>query len=157
MFALEFFAVAAAPERAPVTTRSPSARSPDTAVQLPSLRPTVTGTRIGTCPGSFDSGRIHTTWTPLPFCDAEPFAFDVDPALFESPEPVLGGKPAIMRVLENRMMVNELRSIDAKSFTVKKTGDDTFELAVDYEQRQHLFFNIDTVLTFKYAVTVKGR
>jgi len=78
-------------------------------------------------------------------------------SLAESPEPILGGKPAIMRVLENRMMVNEIRSVDAKSFTLKKAGEETFDLAVNYEQRQHLFFNIDTVLTFKHAVVVKGR
>lgn len=75
----------------------------------------------------------------------------------ESSEPILGGKPAIMKVLENRMMVNDVRSIESKSFAVKKLTDDTFELSVAYEQRQHLFFNIDTVLTFNHAVVVKGR
>lgn len=74
-----------------------------------------------------------------------------------APEPIVGGKPAMMRVLDSRMMINNVRGIDAKSFTVKRTGDDTSELTVDYEQREHLFFNIDAVLTFHYTVVVKGR
>lgn len=75
----------------------------------------------------------------------------------ESPEPILGGKPAIMRVVENRMMVNDIRNIDARAFTMKKVGEDAYELAVAYERREHLFFNIDAVLNFNYAVTVKGK
>ncbi|WP_295446639.1 DUF4845 domain-containing protein [uncultured Thiodictyon sp.] len=74
-----------------------------------------------------------------------------------APEPIVGGKPAIMRIMESRMMVNNIRGVDAKSFTLKQTGDNTSELTVDYEQREHLFFNIDAVLTFHYTVVVKGR
>lgn len=75
----------------------------------------------------------------------------------KSPEPIVGGRAAIVRAVDGRMMINDVRSVDAKSFTVKKSGDDAYELAVDYEQRQHLFFNIDTVLTFHYSVVVKGQ
>ena len=74
-----------------------------------------------------------------------------------SPEPILGGKAAILRVLENRMMINEVRNLDSKSFAFKKTGEDTVDVTLDYERREHLFFNVDAVLTFNYTVVVKGR
>ncbi|MBV5275508.1 MAG: DUF4845 domain-containing protein [Lamprocystis purpurea] len=75
----------------------------------------------------------------------------------ESPEPILGGKPAVMRQVENQMMVNDVRSVDSKAFTVKKSGENTLDLTVDYEQRTHIFANVDAVLTFKHTVVVKGR
>ncbi len=75
----------------------------------------------------------------------------------ESPEPILGGKPAIMKVLENRMMVNEVRTIDSKSFAFKKVGEEAFDVTLNYERREHLFFNVDAVLTFSHTVVVKGR
>ena len=75
----------------------------------------------------------------------------------ESPEPILGGKPAIMKVLENRMMVNEVRTIDSKSFAFKKVGEEAFDVTLTYERREHLFFNVDAVLIFSHSVVVKGR
>lgn len=75
----------------------------------------------------------------------------------KSPEPILGGRPTVMKLVENRMMVNDIRVVDAKAFTVKKTGEETYDLSVAYEQREHLFFNVDAVLTFNYTVPVKGR
>ena len=75
----------------------------------------------------------------------------------EAPEPIQGGKPAILRMLENGMMINEVRNVDLKAFTVKKITEDSLDLTVAYEQRTHLFFNIDTVLSFNHSVVVKGR
>jgi hypothetical protein len=75
----------------------------------------------------------------------------------ESSQPIVGGKSEIMRALETRMMVNEIRNIDPKSFTVKKTGENTMDVSVDYERREHLFFNVDAVLTFHHTVMVKGQ
>lgn len=75
----------------------------------------------------------------------------------ESPEPILGGKPEIMKLLANRMMVNEVRTIDAKSFSFKKVGENAFDVTLDYERREHLFFNVDAVVTFSHTVVVKGR
>jgi hypothetical protein len=75
----------------------------------------------------------------------------------ESPEPILGGKQAIMRVLENRMMVNDVRAVGVNAFSFKKAGEDAFDVTLKYEQREHLFFNVDAVLTFNHTVVVKGR
>jgi hypothetical protein len=55
------------------------------------------------------------------------------------------------------MMVNEVRNIDSKSFTVTQAGENAFDLKVAYERREHLFANIDAVLSFDHAVVVKGR
>ena len=75
----------------------------------------------------------------------------------ESPEPILGGKAAIMSDLTKRMMINEVRSVDSKSFSVKKSGDDTLDVTLAYEDRIHLFANVDAVLMFDHTVVVKGR
>lgn len=78
-------------------------------------------------------------------------------SIAESPEPILGGRPAVLRLVDNRLMVNEVRWIDAKAFTVTKVGEDAFDLSVAYERREHLFFNVDAVLKFNHSVVVKGR
>jgi hypothetical protein len=75
----------------------------------------------------------------------------------QSPEPILGGRVAIMKVLENRMMINNVRDVDAKSFTFTKNDDGNFDVTLAYEQRIHLFFNIDAVLTFDHTIVVKGQ
>ncbi len=75
----------------------------------------------------------------------------------ESPALILGGKAAIMKVLENRMMVNEARTIEPKLFSFKKAREDAFDVMLNYERRENLFFNVDAVLTFSHAVVVQGR
>lgn len=77
--------------------------------------------------------------------------------LAQSPEPILGGRPAILKAISDRLMVNDVRNIEPRSFTVKKVSDDAFDVSVEYERREHLFFNIDAVLSFHYAVVVKGK
>ncbi len=74
-----------------------------------------------------------------------------------APEPFLGGKAAVLNAVETRMNINDVRNLDLKSFTVASAGEGTYDLGVNYEQRTHLFFNIDAVLTFHHAVVVKGR
>ena len=75
----------------------------------------------------------------------------------ESPGPIQGGKAAIMTDLNKRMMINNVRSVDAKAFTIKKSGDDTLDVELAYEDRIHLFANVDAVLTFDHTVVVKGQ
>jgi hypothetical protein len=75
----------------------------------------------------------------------------------QSPEPIQGGRSAVLRLLESRLNVNDVRAVELSAFSVKKAGEDSFDLSVEYEQREHLFFNIDVVLSFDHAVVVKGR
>ncbi|HYN78073.1 MAG TPA: DUF4845 domain-containing protein [Lamprocystis sp. (in: g-proteobacteria)] len=75
----------------------------------------------------------------------------------KSPEPIQGGRATLIADLNTRMMINEVRSIDTKSFSVKKSGEETLDLRLAYEERIHLFANVDAVLTFDHQVVVKGR
>jgi len=75
----------------------------------------------------------------------------------ELPEPVAGGKPEILDLINRRLEINDVRGVDPKSFKVEKTDKGTYRVKVDYERREHLFGNIDVVLTFGHAVEVKAQ
>jgi hypothetical protein len=75
----------------------------------------------------------------------------------QSPEPIFGGKPAIMDLINRRLEINDVRGVDQKSFKVQKRDDGTYEVNVDYERREHLFGNIDVVLSFAHAVEVRAQ
>lgn len=75
----------------------------------------------------------------------------------QAPEPIAGGKPAIMDLINRRLEINDVRGIDPKSFKIAKTGDRTYQVEVAYERREHLFGNIDVVLAFNHAVTVEAQ
>lgn len=75
----------------------------------------------------------------------------------QSPEPIVGGKPAIMDLINRRLEINDVRGIDPKSFKIQRTSDSTYDVQVAYEQRQHLFGNIDVVLAFAHGVTVQAQ
>ncbi|MGE5153788.1 MAG: DUF4845 domain-containing protein [Bdellovibrio bacteriovorus] len=75
----------------------------------------------------------------------------------QSPEPIVGGRPAIMDLINRRLEINDVRGIDPKSFTIQKLDDGTYDVQVAYERREHLFANIDVVLTFDHAVRVQAQ
>jgi len=77
--------------------------------------------------------------------------------LAAAPEPLVGGKQAILSRLEGQMNINNIEGIAPRDFKVKKVEDNVLEASVAYERRQHLFANVDVVLTFSHGVTVKGR
>ncbi|AHI28782.1 DUF4845 domain-containing protein [Marinobacter similis] len=65
--------------------------------------------------------------------------------------------PAQVRTLINkRLSVNNVRGFDAKNITVEKDGD-TVMILVDYEVRNDLFSNVDTVVHFKHEYEMKGK
>jgi len=75
----------------------------------------------------------------------------------QSPEPISGGKAAIMDLINRRLEINDVRGIDPKSFKIQKTSDTTYDVQVAYERREHLFGNIDVVLTFDHTVAVEAQ
>lgn len=75
----------------------------------------------------------------------------------QSPEPIVGGRLAILDLINRRLEVNDVRGIDPKSFKVQKMDDGTYDVRVAYERRAHLMGNIDVVLTFDHGVTVKAQ
>ncbi|WP_286222064.1 DUF4845 domain-containing protein [Marinobacter apostichopi] len=65
--------------------------------------------------------------------------------------------PAQVRTLINkRLSVNNVRGFDAKNITVEKDGD-TVMILVDYEVRNDLFSNVDTIVHFKHEYEMKGK
>jgi hypothetical protein len=75
----------------------------------------------------------------------------------ESSTPITGGAREIANQIGKRLDINSVDQVSAKDFKIRRTGENLYEVTLDYEQRQHLFFNIDTVLTFAYQLEVKGQ
>ncbi|VVT31081.1 DUF4845 domain-containing protein [Marinobacter salarius] len=65
--------------------------------------------------------------------------------------------PAQVRSLINkRLSVNNVRGFDEKNITVEKDGDVVI-INVDYEVRNNLFRNVDTVIHFQHEYEMKGK
>jgi len=65
--------------------------------------------------------------------------------------------PAQVRSLINkRLSVNNVRGFDEKNITVEKDGDLVI-INVDYEVRNNLFRNVDTVIHFQHEYEIKGK
>lgn len=75
----------------------------------------------------------------------------------EDPEAIQGGRAAIVDRLSKQMDINDVEGIQAKDFSIKKREDNAFDVKISYERRQHLFYNVDAVLTFSHEVVVKSR
>jgi len=70
-------------------------------------------------------------------------------------DPSLAGKDrhGLRRVLEDRLYMNYVEVINAKDFTYQKT-DKGYRVRLKYEVKEHLFANVDALLTFSYEVLV---
>jgi hypothetical protein len=70
-------------------------------------------------------------------------------------DPSLAGKDRyrLTRVLEDRLYMNYLEVVKAKDFKFQKT-DKGYRVSLKYEVKEHLFANVDVLLTFSYAVLV---
>ncbi|MBU2954136.1 DUF4845 domain-containing protein [Marinobacter sp. F3R08] len=65
--------------------------------------------------------------------------------------------PAQVRTMINkRLSVNNVRGFDPKNITVEKE-DDLVVINVDYEVRNNLISNLDTVVRFKHKYEMKGK
>lgn len=65
--------------------------------------------------------------------------------------------PAQVRSLINkRLSVNNVRGFDAKNISVEKNGEFVV-INVDYEVRNNLFRNVDTVIHFQHEYEMKGK
>lgn len=65
--------------------------------------------------------------------------------------------PAQVRTLINkRLSVNNVRGFDAKNISVEKNGEFVV-IKVDYEVRNNLFSNVDTVVHFKHEYEMQGK
>lgn len=95
------------------------------------------------------------------------------------PVPAVGGAREILSQIGKRLDVNNVRGVssvcgeasDAKpsrnlsdvsriagmDFNVRRTDDKGYAVRVNYKHCEHLFFNIDALMTFSYAVDVKNQ
>ncbi len=74
-----------------------------------------------------------------------------------SPEAAEEGKRGVTDLIFRRIDVNSARHVTPKDFKFEKRSDGTLDVTLHYEQRQHLFGNIDVVLTFDHAVAIPSR
>ncbi len=65
------------------------------------------------------------------------------------PDAATMGRQAIIQTLEKKLYINEVRSVKNESFSFEKTDTGRI-LGVHYEVREHLFANLDAVLTFDH-------
>lgn len=65
--------------------------------------------------------------------------------------------PAQIRTLINkRLMVNNVRNMKPEDITVEKNGDNAL-ITVEYEVRNNLFANVDTVILFRHEYEMTGQ
>ena len=65
--------------------------------------------------------------------------------------------PAQIRALINkRLTVNSVRSLKSDDITIEKNGNDAL-IKVDYEVRDNIFRNIDTVIHFQHEYEMAGK
>lgn len=73
----------------------------------------------------------------------------------EQSETIQGGGRGIADTIGKRMDINSVANITSKDFDIKKIDQNNYHVTVAYEQRVHLFFNVDAVAMFSYQVDVK--
>ncbi|AXS84688.1 MULTISPECIES: DUF4845 domain-containing protein [Marinobacter] len=66
------------------------------------------------------------------------------------------GAAQVRTLINKRLSVNNVRGFDAKNITVEKNGEFVV-INVDYEVRNNLFSNVDTVVHFKHEYEMKGK
>jgi hypothetical protein len=59
----------------------------------------------------------------------------------------------VLDKINKDLYINEIRTLTPQDFTFTPVANGT-DLTVDYEQREHLFGNIDAVVVFSHTVTI---
>jgi len=70
-----------------------------------------------------------------------------DPALSDV------GKSNVLATVGKRLYINNVKSVATKDFHYKPTKNG-YTLSVDYKEQEHLFGNLDVVMTFSHEVQV---
>lgn len=73
--------------------------------------------------------------------------------LTEDPSLANGGKKDIMRALSNRLYINDVKGVNNKLFKYKR-NEEGYLVSIEYQSQEHLFANVDVILTFRHAVQV---
>jgi hypothetical protein len=73
--------------------------------------------------------------------------------LAEQPQILSEGARGVLRSLGSQLQVNGIRDLKAADFALEPVAGGT-ELALAYEVRKHLFFNVDVVMAFRHEVVL---
>ena len=68
-----------------------------------------------------------------------------------------GGAREISMAIGRQLDVNGVSQVTTKDFVIRRADEGLYKVTLEYEQREHLFFNVDAVLTFTHQVDVRGR
>lgn len=66
------------------------------------------------------------------------------------------GPAELRRLINKRLSVNNVSGFDAKEISVEKNGD-LVVITVDYEVRNNLFANVDSIVHFQHEYELKGQ
>jgi len=66
------------------------------------------------------------------------------------------GSAEVRRLINKRLSINNVRGFDAKNIAVEKNGEFVI-ITVDYEVRNNLFGNVDSVVHFQHEYELKGQ
>jgi hypothetical protein len=73
--------------------------------------------------------------------------------LAERPDVLSEGKRGILRSIGSQLQVNGIRTLKAADFNLEPVAGGN-QLALDYEVRKHLVFNVDVVMAFRHEVVL---
>jgi len=63
------------------------------------------------------------------------------------------GKNSVLATVGKRLYINNVKSVATKDFAYRPTKNG-YLLGVDYKEQEHLFGNLDVVMTFSHEVQV---
>jgi len=66
------------------------------------------------------------------------------------------GPAQVMSLINKRLTVNNVRSLDLESFEIEKNGELVI-IKLAYEKRTNLFRNLDAVVSFNHEYEMKGQ
>ncbi|GGC80990.1 DUF4845 domain-containing protein [Marinobacter halophilus] len=66
------------------------------------------------------------------------------------------GPAEVRNLINRRLSVNNLSGFDAKQISIEKNGEFVV-IKVDYEVRNNLFGNVDTIVHFQHEYELKGQ
>ena len=65
-----------------------------------------------------------------------------------------GGARGIVMSIEKRLYVNSIENIQGSDFEIERLDEQRFRVSLAYEERVHLFFNVDAVVAFSHQIEV---
>jgi len=76
--------------------------------------------------------------------------------LKHDPDVLGGGQEAILKTIDNKLYINEVRNVPRNYFKLKRVPNGV-ELSVSYEVREPILGNLDALMTFAHQVTLTSK